>query len=295
LILDLQVREAGAVVRDGITVAYQTFGHGSRTVLLMPDWAIAHSVAWRSQVAHLAVDHLVVTFDGRGNGASDRPADPAAYAPAIVAGDALAVLDAVGAERVAILAAGGGTGPTGVLAASHPERVGATVLIGSTLPLATDSAERESALVGSDRRLDHDPRGVRWNPQAWQRDWWGFLEAYAAACFPEPDSEAFIRQRVEMGLETTPEVAAASADGGRLDPAEARDLMSSIRGPVLVIHGAADAIAPVEIAVRLAALARAGLHILPGAGHHPEARHAAQTNALIDVFLNGNPYGKAER
>jgi pimeloyl-ACP methyl ester carboxylesterase len=284
LILGLPGKD-GAISSGGVSVAYQTFGEGSRAVLLMPGWVIAHSDAWRSQVVHLAEDYLVVTFDGRGSGASDRPSDPGAYGREATVRDALAVLDAVGVESVAILAAGAGTAPTTLLAASHPERVAATVLIGSMLPLASLSDEREDAVAAFDRLLERYHGWMIWNRHAWRRYWWGFLEFYAAASLPEPDSEPFIQHRIEMGIETTPDVAAATIDADRLEQAEAGRLATSIGCPALVIHGAADAIAPVEIGIRLAALARAGLHILPGVGHHPEARHAAQTNALIDAFL----------
>ena len=46
------------------------------------------------QIPYLARHCRVVTFDGRGNGRSDRPHEPAAYAEAEFAADALAVMDA---------------------------------------------------------------------------------------------------------------------------------------------------------------------------------------------------------
>lgn len=43
--------------------------------------------------------YRLVAFDVRGHGSSDRPSDPAAYRLTTLADDALAILDAVGAER----------------------------------------------------------------------------------------------------------------------------------------------------------------------------------------------------
>ena len=55
-------------------LAYDVYGAGrTPTLLLMPTWSIVHSRIWKAQVAYLARHFRVVTFDGRGSGASDRP------------------------------------------------------------------------------------------------------------------------------------------------------------------------------------------------------------------------------
>ena len=60
----------------------------------MPTWSIIHSRHWKMQIPYLARHCRVVTFDGRGNGRSDRPAEPDAYDEEEFAADALAVMDA---------------------------------------------------------------------------------------------------------------------------------------------------------------------------------------------------------
>ena len=47
-------------------------------------------------MAYLARHYRVVSFDGRGNGRSDRPSGSTAYSYLEFAADALAVLDATG-------------------------------------------------------------------------------------------------------------------------------------------------------------------------------------------------------
>src|SRR5438132_5218556 len=84
----------GYVERDGVRVHYEVFGSGEPTVLLLPTWSIVHSRIWKMQVPYLARHCRVLTFDGRGNGLSDRPGEPDAYAEEEFAADALAVLDA---------------------------------------------------------------------------------------------------------------------------------------------------------------------------------------------------------
>src|SRR6185437_7837835 len=75
---------------------------GQPTLLLLPTWAIVDSRHWKMQVPFLARNYRVITFDPRGNGRSDRPADPAAYADAAFASDIGAVLDATGTERAVL-------------------------------------------------------------------------------------------------------------------------------------------------------------------------------------------------
>ena len=84
----------GFVERDGVRVFYEVYGDGEPTILLLPTWSIMHSRFWKAQIPYLARRFRVITFDGRGNGKSDRPPEPEAYAEQEFADDALAVMDA---------------------------------------------------------------------------------------------------------------------------------------------------------------------------------------------------------
>ena len=86
----------GYVERDGVRIFYEVYGEGEPTVLLLPTWSIIHSRHWKMQIPYLARHCRVLTFDGRGNGRSDRPAQPEAYDEREFAADALAVLDETG-------------------------------------------------------------------------------------------------------------------------------------------------------------------------------------------------------
>ena len=70
----------GYVERDGVRLFYEVYGTGDTTVLLLPTWSIIHSRHWKAQIPYLARHARVVTFDGRGNGRTDRPAEVEAYA-----------------------------------------------------------------------------------------------------------------------------------------------------------------------------------------------------------------------
>ena len=77
----------GYVERDGVKLHYEVYGTGEPTVFLLPTWSIIHSRHWKMQIPYLARHCRVLTFDGRGNGRSDRPA--AGYDEREFAADAL--------------------------------------------------------------------------------------------------------------------------------------------------------------------------------------------------------------
>ena len=71
--------EQAVVERDGVRIHWESYGEGGPTILLLPTWSVIHSRNWKAQIPYLARHFRVVTFDGRGNGFSDRPGDQSAY------------------------------------------------------------------------------------------------------------------------------------------------------------------------------------------------------------------------
>ena len=126
--------EEGFVERDGVRVFWERYGEGEQTILLLPTWSVVHSRIWKMQIPYLARHCQVLLFDGRGNGRSDRPAQPEAYAESEFAADALAVMDATQTSRAIIVGFSMGAHRGLMLAANHPERVEAAVFIGPNYP-----------------------------------------------------------------------------------------------------------------------------------------------------------------
>ena len=114
---------SGIAHRDGVDLAWESFGIGSPTLLLMPTWSIVPSRIWKAQIGYLARHFRVVTFDGRGSGASGRPTGAAAYTNEEYAADALAVMDAVGVDRAVLVALSCGASWSVHVATRAPERV----------------------------------------------------------------------------------------------------------------------------------------------------------------------------
>ena len=141
--------ESGYVERDGVNVYYESYGSGDPTVLFLPTWSLIHSRHWKMQIPYLARHCRVLTFDGRGNGRSDRPQETEAYDEREFVADTLAVMDALGCERAIIVCLSLGAQRGLILAAEHPERVEAAVFIGPTYPGGGEPvADRAALRVG---------------------------------------------------------------------------------------------------------------------------------------------------
>src|SRR6266508_6391834 len=108
--------------REGVGIHYEVAGDGNRTVLLSHGWA-ASSGMFAANVPVLAERHTVVTWDLRGHGRSDAPADPSAYSALLAVADMVALLDNVGAERAVVAGHSLGGYLSLELQRDHPERV----------------------------------------------------------------------------------------------------------------------------------------------------------------------------
>jgi pimeloyl-ACP methyl ester carboxylesterase/predicted glycosyltransferase len=281
----------GYVERDGVKIHYEVFGEGEPTVLLLPTWSIIHSRHWKMQVPYLARHCRVLTFDGRGNGRSDRPAEPEAYGTAEFTADALAVMEATGTERAVLAALSLGATWALELGALHPERVSGIVFIGPAVPLS----EGDSKRAWFTDRLDTTEGWAKFNQHYWREHYRDFLEFFFGQLFTEPHSTKPIEDTVGWGLETDPETLIATRLGStapgqpHVDAGKATELATQLRCPVMVIHGDEDAIRPWANGARLAELARGELVTLEGSGHAPHVRDPVKVNLLMRDFVKPAP------
>src|SRR5262245_20423647 len=227
--------EEGHIERDGVRIAFEVYGQGEPTVLLMPTWSIIHSRHWKMQIPYLARHCNVVAFDGRGNGRSDRPAEPSAYREEEYAADALAVMDATHTERAVVVSLSRGAERSLHLAAGHPERVDKLAFIAPALPLPPAMPRRKASEEFSEVRDEHVDWG-KWNRHYWVTHYEDFLEFFFSQCFTEPHSTKQREDCVGWGLDTDAETLVSTQLAPRLiDEGGVRDLLSRIRCPVLVV------------------------------------------------------------
>jgi len=278
----------GYVERDGVKVHYEVFGDGAPTVLLLPTWSIIHSRHWKMQIPYLARHCRVLTFDGRGNGRSDRPTEPEAYAESEFAADALAVMDATQTPRAVIVGFSMGAQRGLLLAADHPDRVQAAVFIGGNYPGGGEPLP-ERTVYSWEEELDTDEGWAKHNRHYWLRDYQGYLEFFMSRMFTEPHSTKPTEDTVGWGLETTAETLALTYWAPFMEPDEARELARRVRCPVLVIHGDQDAIGSVTRGIALAEHTGGRLVLLEGSGHAPHVRDPVKVNLLLRDFVTPAP------
>jgi pimeloyl-ACP methyl ester carboxylesterase/predicted glycosyltransferase len=276
--------DEGYVERDGVSVFYEVYGDGEPTILLMPTWSIIHSRCWKGQIAYLARHFRVLTFDGRGNGRSDRPSEPEAYAEQEYADDALAVMDVTGTDRAVLVSLSRGVERSLLLAAEHPERVAGMVAISPALPLPP-AAPRADAEEMFKRRRDSPQGWEKWNGRYWLEHYEDFLEFFFSQVFTEPHSTKQREDAIGWALETAPETLVATQLPPRLpDEGSVRELAARVRCPVLVMHGLDDAVRPHDSGAAFAELIGGTFVTLVGSGHGPQARDPVKVNLLVRDF-----------
>ena len=273
----------GYVDRDGVRVFYEVYGTGEPTILLLPTWSVIHSRHWKMQIPYLARHCRVVTFDGRGNGRSDRPRESSAYDEREFAADALAVMDATETESAVIVGFSLGGHRGLILAAEHPERVDGAVFIGPNFPGGGEPLP-ERAVYEFDGEYDTDEGWAKHNRFHWLRDYRDWVEFFMSKMFTEPHSTKPIEDAVQWGLETDAETMLATQDARELKPEESRELTRRVRCPVLVIHGAGDAITSFSRGAAMADQTGGQLVVLDGSGHAPHLRDPVKVNLLLRDF-----------
>lgn len=277
----------GHVERDGIRLGYEVFGQGDPSILLLPTWTIVHSRFWKMQVPYLSRYYRVITYDGPGNGRSDRTTDSDRYSADAYAEDALAVLDECGVGQVVLVGLSLGAAYAVRLARRAPERVTAIAMIGPSIPLTPPSPERAFIAESFTRPYPPEVHGWdRYNLAYWHDHYRDFTQFFFEQCFSEPHSTKAIEDSVGWANDTGPDVLGAEA----FAPAPEEDWASavaSISCPLLVIHGTRDRISPQERGVKAAELAHGTLLSMEGSGHIPNVRDPVKVNLALRGFIEG--------
>ncbi len=247
------------LARPAGDISYQVAGSSGATLLLTHGYG-ATSAMFAPNVAPLAARHRVVTWDLRGHGRSDYPADPASYSAANALADMTALLAETGSDRAVL----GGHSLGGYLsldyAVLYPERVAALVLIGTGPGYRNDAARAD------------------WNRRA-----------HATAARLAERGVAGLGDSAELhGGEHRDASGLIHAATQTLTQRDARviDGLPRITVPTLVVVGAEDTPFLGAADYMAAKIPGARKVVIPAAGHAPNVSAPEVFNAVVTGFLD---------
>ena len=276
----------GYAERDGVKLYWQRFGEGQPSIVLLPTWSIMDSRFWKAQVPYLARHFRVITFDGRGTGRSDRPAEAEAYNHVEFAADTIAVLDATETPDAVLVGLSCGALWGVQAAAARPDRVRGLIFLGPQVPLAPTHAGRTVYPFAD--RLDTTDGWAKYNRYHWlEGGYRDFLEFFAGQACTEPHSTKQIEDFIEWALDIEPAKLVASDEG--LDACgldSFRSVCERVRAPVLVIHGDGDELAHHARGAALAAVTGGELVTVASGGHFLQAREPVFVNRVVKRFVD---------
>lgn len=288
---------AGTVASaDGTRIAYEVFGTGDPTLVMLPSAPIVHSRQWKGQVPYLSRYYRVIAYDGRGNGRSDRPSTPEAYHDDRYVDDLEAVMAAT-ATPTAVLV---GLCVDGVwrsirFAAANPRRVHSIVAFGIGVPRLTPSHQHYQAAAATfDQELPAYDGWAKLNRHHWLADYADFARFFFEEITSEPHSTKAIDDAVEWALDGSVEAMIGDAAAVfPFDVAAVETICRAVRCPMLLVHGSEDTCQPLARAERLSEITGAPLVVVDGADHMIPGRHPVLANLLIRDFVRSSLEGPA--
>lgn len=279
----------GFVDRDGVAIYYEVYENDGPTLLFIAPTPITHSRFWKAQVPYLSRHFRVVTFDGRGNGRSGRPTDPAEHASDIVLGDIAAVVEESGIDEMVVIGHCHGSWWAVETTAVHLGRTRALIAIEPGVPLLGPS-QPHWVETGNhwDEVLD-DPTGWELNNRhaiiTRHREW---IEFFFGQQVVEPHSTKQYEDAVSWAMESTGDVLVAGEEGfeiGFPDASMVEQRCRTLGVPTLTIHGDLDICQRLERGMRFAEVTGGELVIIEGGGHLCLARDPVRVNLAIKDFV----------
>lgn len=256
--------ESGKLNIDGIDIAYIRRGRGVPLVLLH-GYPLDHSI-WDEVAPLLADDFDLIIPDLRGFGESDLiEADQSIIDYASDIAGLLARLRI----RKAFLA-GHSMGGYVALAfvREYPDRVSGLAMISSQT--AADPLDRREGRYATAKQVMAEGVG-----------------GVAASMTPKLSADPRIQGIVQGIMERQRPLGVASALQAMAERPDSSDIFSGFRFPVVVLHGDADALIPVERAREMkAALGSAHYAELAGVGHMPMLEQPAAVAQALRFFVN---------
>lgn len=272
---DLVLGEVGVDVdAGGIRTNVLQAGEGAPVVLVHGSGPGVTAYAnWRLTFPDLAAHFRVIAPDMAGFGRSDKPGG---YGMKLWTEQLIALLDALGLERVSLVGNSFGGGLALRVAVEHPDRVHRLVLMGA---------------AGVEFPLTEGLDAV-WGYQPSVENMRKIMDYFAYSRELVTDELAEVRYQASI-LPGVPEAFSGMFPAPRQrwveELATDESLLRKIQHETLIVHGRDDQVIPLQNSERLHALIeRSELHVFGRCGHWTQIEWAADFNQLLVRFL-GRP------
>jgi pimeloyl-ACP methyl ester carboxylesterase len=262
---------------DGVALEVTDTGSGPGLLLVHGFGGAKEDFA--DHVDALAVRHRVVTFDHRGHGASDKPADAAAYSLDRMAADVLAVADGLGIDAFRLLGHSMGGMVSRRVVLAEPERIDALVLM-DTSPGPIPRLDPELAELAAGIILEQGKDVLK--PML---DEAGTLES--------PAHLRLLAERPEMleyearNWQALSPVMWATMLLELVHQPDQLELLAGVQCPTLVIVGDQDEPFVDASRAMAAVIPGAELVVVRDAGHSPQFENPGRWFEALDGFLLG--------
>ncbi len=232
---------------NGIDLAYAQHGTGV-PVVLIHGFPLDHSI-WRQTIEVLKDSYRLIVVDLRGFGGSSAP--DSAYSLEDMAADIAGLLDHLELEKATLVGHSMGGYIALAFARLYPQRVSGLALVASQ-PLA-DTPEQKQGRYDTAGKVVEGGVGI-------VRD----------AMLPKLSADAKIQEAISKIITRQTSAGVAGALKAMAERADSSSILSEAQFPILIVHGDADLLIPIERAEQMKALnSAAELVVLNGIGHMP--------------------------
>ncbi|HEX6026125.1 MAG TPA: alpha/beta fold hydrolase [Solirubrobacter sp.] len=262
----------------GYSIAYQVVGDGPLDIVFVHGWICPFQPGWEwpalaSFYRRLAGMGRLILFDKRGTGLSDRVLGIASLEERM--DDVRAVMDAVGAERAAVIGVSEGGPMCALFAATHPDRCLALIALGAY------ARRNWSPDYPIGRRAEQDgwlrPTPEQWGTYAARR----FLAERAPSIADDEEAVKWYASYLVRGA--SPSAVAAITDMN--EEIDVRHVLGTVRVPSLVMYREDEYLraASKYMGERLPG---ARMVAVPGADHLPWEGDQESVLNEIEAFLS---------
>ena len=266
-----------ATAEDGAKIAYAVTGKGPPLI------RIAHhpthlELEWTESTERALFDALntrftLIRFDQRGSGLSDLDVDD--YSAARSVSDIMAVLEALGIDRLPVYGSSSGAMIAVEFACAFPEVVSHLVTLGGYV-------DGRSVREGCDETSADDTM-IRMAKEGWETPDSAFISALLSVYFPtaQPEQLQGIARKLQMSCPVENEIRGR----GFFNHHSIAGILSNVSAPTLVMHARGDAVHPLSEAQKLArGIPAAELMVLESRNHYPLPQEEAWQVMVAGMF-----------